>query len=85
MCLICCKGSEDLTLHFCPLCDYFLWGYVKQAVYVPPISTTMNDLLNRMIVVLHLVAAGTLSSLATAYMFVVHQTVDTLNIYNLLI
>ncbi|KAJ4441386.1 hypothetical protein ANN_11241 [Periplaneta americana] len=31
--------SPDLTP-----CDFFLWGYVKEAVYIPPLPTTLADL-----------------------------------------
>ena len=33
--------SPDLTP-----CDFFLWGFMKDAVYVPPLSTDLNDLRN---------------------------------------
>ena len=47
-------GSEDLM--FCPWpawfpnstpCDYFLWGYVKDKVFVPPQPVSIPDLKNR--------------------------------------
>jgi hypothetical protein len=31
--------SPDLTV-----CDFFLWGYVKDRVYVPPLPTTVDEL-----------------------------------------
>ena len=34
--------SPDLTP-----CDFFLWGFVKEAVYVPSLPTTLDDLKNR--------------------------------------
>ena len=47
-------GKEDLALQFwspkSPVltpCDYFLWGFVKDAVYVPPLPTNLKDLRNR--------------------------------------
>ncbi|PNF27666.1 hypothetical protein B7P43_G14706 [Cryptotermes secundus] len=47
-------GNEDLALQFWPptspdltSCDFFLWGFEKDAVYVPPLSTNLNDLRNR--------------------------------------
>ncbi|PNF16639.1 hypothetical protein B7P43_G06415 [Cryptotermes secundus] len=46
-------GNEDLTLQFWPPgspdltpCDFFLWGFVKDAVYVPPLPTGLIDLRN---------------------------------------
>ncbi|PNF27743.1 hypothetical protein B7P43_G12779 [Cryptotermes secundus] len=47
-------GNEDLALQFWPPrspdltpCDFLLWGFVKNAVYVPPLPTNLNDLRNR--------------------------------------
>ena len=47
-------GNEDLALQFRPprspdliSCDFFSWGFVKDAVYVPPLPTNLNDLRNR--------------------------------------
>ena len=34
--------SSDLTV-----CDFFLWGYVKDRVYVPPLPATMDELQDR--------------------------------------
>jgi hypothetical protein len=43
--------NEDLALHVWPPrhpdltpCDFFLWGFVKEAVYVRPPLTTLVDL-----------------------------------------
>ena len=36
--------SPDLTV-----CDFFLWGYVKDRVYVPPLSATVDELQERII------------------------------------
>jgi len=47
-------GKEDLALQFWPPrspdlipCDFILWGFVKEAIYVPSLPTTMDDLKNR--------------------------------------
>jgi hypothetical protein len=37
--------SPDLTP-----CDFLLWGYVKDAVFVPPLSTDIDDLKRRITV-----------------------------------
>jgi hypothetical protein len=34
--------SPDLTL-----CDFFLWGYVKDKVFIPPVPVTLDDLKQR--------------------------------------
>ncbi|KAJ4438613.1 hypothetical protein ANN_14560 [Periplaneta americana] len=53
-------GNQDLALHFWPPrspdltpCDFFLWGYVKEAVYVPPLPTTLTELRNRVTAVVN--------------------------------
>ncbi|KAJ4452118.1 hypothetical protein ANN_03635 [Periplaneta americana] len=50
-----CMGNADLALQFWPprspnltVCDFFLWGYVKDAVYVPPLPMNLNELRNRL-------------------------------------
>ena len=47
-------GPKDLTLHFWPPrspdmrpYDFFLWGYVKERVYVPPLPADLDELTNR--------------------------------------
>ena len=47
-------GKEDLALQFWPPrfpdltpCDFFLWGFVKEAVYVPSLPTTLDNLKTR--------------------------------------
>lgn len=49
--------SPDLTPN-----DFFLWGYVKQAVYVPPLPTTLADLRNRVTAAVHSVTQDMLSN-----------------------
>jgi hypothetical protein len=46
-------GPHDLMLYSWPprspdfmTCDFFFWGYVKDAVYVPPLPTTLDELKN---------------------------------------
>jgi len=42
---VCCKWpprSPDLTV-----CDFFLWGYVKDRVYLPPLPATGDELQER--------------------------------------
>jgi len=34
-------GSPDMTP-----CDFFLWGYVKERVYVPPLPADLHELTN---------------------------------------
>ena len=46
-------GKEDQALQFWPPKypdltpgDFFLWGFIKESVYVPPLPTTFDDLKN---------------------------------------
>ena len=34
--------SPDLTV-----CDFFLWGYIKDSVYIPPLPVTLAELRRR--------------------------------------
>ena len=45
------KGNDDLAIHPWPprspdltVCDFFLWGYIKDKVYVPPLPTNLEEL-----------------------------------------
>jgi hypothetical protein len=49
-------GPNDLMLYSWPprspdftTCDFFFWGYVKDAVYVSPLPTTLDELKNRIV------------------------------------
>lgn len=42
---------DDLAIHPWPprspdltVCDFFLWGYIKDKVYVPPLPTNLEEL-----------------------------------------
>ena len=55
-----CMGNENSAHQFWPPrspdltpCDIFLWGFVKDAVYVPPLPTNLNDLRNRITAVVN--------------------------------
>ena len=45
-----CRGFNNLsyTIHLVlqmqPPCDFFLWGYVKDQVYVPPLPASIPEL-----------------------------------------
>ncbi|PSN43644.1 hypothetical protein C0J52_16671 [Blattella germanica] len=48
------QGPGDLALHSWPPrspdltpCDFFLWGFVKDKVYVPPLPQNLEELKNR--------------------------------------
>ena len=56
------KGDNDLALCAWPprspdltVCDFFLWGYVKDRVYVPPLPTSIHDLKQRIAAAIDLV------------------------------
>ncbi|PNF33541.1 hypothetical protein B7P43_G17404 [Cryptotermes secundus] len=51
------KGAKGLALCAWParppdltVCDFFLWGYVRAHVYVPPLPTNLDDLKHRIII-----------------------------------
>jgi len=41
-------------------CDFFLWGYVKERVYVPPLPADWDELRNRITAAIHSVTENTL-------------------------
>ena len=41
-------------------CDFFLWGYVKECVYVPPLPADLDELTNRITPAVSSVTEGTL-------------------------
>ena len=58
---------EDLTLHSWPPrssdmtpCDFFLWGNVKERVYIPPLPADLDELTNRIMAAVKSVTKDTL-------------------------
>jgi sorbitol-specific phosphotransferase system component IIC len=51
----CCV--RELTPDLTP-CDFFLWGFVKEAVYVRPLPTTLVHLKYRMTTAVYSVVQG---------------------------
>jgi len=47
--------SPDMTP-----CDFFLWGYVKERVYVPPLPADLDELTNRITAAVKSVTEDTL-------------------------
>ena len=41
-------------------CDFFLWGYVKERVYVPPLPADLDELTNRITAAVKSVTEDTL-------------------------
>ena len=41
-------------------CDFFLWGYVKERVYVPPLPADLDELTNRITIAVNSVTEDTL-------------------------
>ena len=41
-------------------CDFFLWGYVKEHVYVPPLLADLDELTNRITAAVNSVTEDTL-------------------------
>ena len=60
-------GPKDLALHSWPPrspdmtpCDFFLWGYLKERVYVPPLSADLDEIKNRITAAVKSVTEDTL-------------------------
>jgi len=60
-------GPKDLALNSWPPrspdmtpCDFFLWGYVKERVYVPPLPADLDELTNRITAAVNSVTEDTL-------------------------
>ena len=60
-------GPKDLALHSWPPrspdmtpCDFFLWGYVKERVYVPSLHADLDVLTNRITAAVKSVTEDTL-------------------------
>ena len=47
--------SPDMTP-----CEFFLWGYVKESVYVPPLPADLDELTNRITAAVKSVTEDTL-------------------------
>jgi hypothetical protein len=63
-----CTGHEDLALHTWPQrspdmtpCDFFLWRYLKERVYVLPLPADLDELTNRITAAVKSVTEYTLS------------------------
>ena len=51
-----------LVLQMQPPCDFFLWGYVKDQVYVPPLPESIPELKVRIRTVIETIAADMLQT-----------------------
>jgi len=61
------QGPKDLALHsWSPRspdmtpCDFFLWRYIKERVYVPPLPTDLDELKKRITAAVKSVTEDTL-------------------------
>ncbi|KAG9489351.1 hypothetical protein GDO78_005376 [Eleutherodactylus coqui] len=67
-------GPQDLALHswssssvdIIP-CDFFLWGEVKDPVFVPPLATHLDNLKNRITAAVTSVEDGTLRDISDKF------------------
>ncbi|GFV32034.1 uncharacterized protein TNCV_1688071 [Trichonephila clavipes] len=65
---IICKGTHDKTCFswssrspdFTP-CDFYLWGFIKDCVYVPPIPSDLPDLRHRIVAAVSRLTSDTLN------------------------
>ena len=56
-----CLGHTQYTPHATP-CDFFLWGYVKDQVYVPPLPASIPELKVRIITAIGTITADMLQT-----------------------
>ena len=58
-------------------CDFFLWGYVKERVYVPPLPADLDELTNRITAAVKSVTDAFGTNSAIALMLSVQQVEGT--------
>jgi len=56
-----CRGHTQYTTDATP-CDFFLWGYVKDRVYVPPLPASIQELKVRIRTAIQTITADTLQT-----------------------
>ena len=62
------SGKDDLVLNTWPPrspdltpCDFFLWGYIKDLVYIPPLPNDVDELKDRIIAAIQSITVATLT------------------------
>jgi len=50
-------------------CDIFLWGYVKERVYVPPLPADLDELTNRITAAVKSVTEDTLRRISDEFSY----------------
>jgi hypothetical protein len=55
-------------------CDFFLWGHVKERVYVPPLPTDLDELRNRIMAAVNSVTEDTLRRVWDEFSYRVDRT-----------
>jgi len=70
------KGTHDLAISLWPqrfpdltLCDFFLWGFVINEVYVPPLSTHLEELKTRITDAVNTVIEDMISKVLKEFMY----------------
>ncbi|PSN38891.1 hypothetical protein C0J52_20065 [Blattella germanica] len=58
---MCQRMMSDVLKKDLTPCDYFLWSYVKEALYVPPLPITLDNLRNRVTTAVHSITVDTLA------------------------
>jgi len=59
------RGHTQYTPDATP-CDFFLWGYVKDQVYIPPLSATIPELTVRIRTAIETITADMLQTVWNA-------------------
>jgi len=70
------RAPKDLALHSWPPkspdmtpCDFFLWGYVKERVYVPLLTADLDELTNRITAAVKSVTEDTLRRVSDEFSY----------------
>ena len=70
-----CRGHTQYTSDAAP-CDFFLWGYVKDQVYVPPLLARIPELKVRIRTAIETITADMRTNSIIVLMFVESQRVQ---------
>jgi len=69
-----CRGQTQHTPDATP-CDFLLWGYVKDQVYVPPLHASIPELKVRIRTAIETITADMRNEIDIVLMFVESQRV----------
>ncbi|PSN33875.1 hypothetical protein C0J52_22868 [Blattella germanica] len=82
---MCQRMMSDVLKKDLTPCDYFLWGIVKETVYIPPLPITLDDLWNHLKTTVNSITVDTLARVwdKFGYCIVICRAVDSGHIEHL--